>query len=80
MTGSNSRSYKLNPTKMFNIMWRDKFSKEVVRENKKDLRAATQILTCHEMNRKINRSVQPLCPLCKADDDIVPTSPLSRTL
>ena len=38
-------SYKLNPPKMFNILWRDKFSKDLVRMNKRDLRAATQILT-----------------------------------
>ena len=40
-----SKSYKLNPPKMFNILWRDKFSKDLIRMNKRDLRAATHILT-----------------------------------
>ena len=40
-------SYKLNPPKTFNILWRDKFSKDLIRMNKRDLRAATQILTGH---------------------------------
>ena len=40
-------SYKLNPLKMFNILWRDKLSKDLTRMNKRDLRAATQILTGH---------------------------------
>ena len=40
-------SYKLNPPKMFNILWRDKFSKDLIRMNKRDLRVATQILTGH---------------------------------
>ena len=35
------KSYKLNSPKMFNILWRDKFSKELIRMNKRDLRAAT---------------------------------------
>ena len=55
------KPYKLNPPKMFNILWRDKFSKEFIRMNKRDLRAATQMMT-----------VQPLCPLCKAEHDTVP--------
>ena len=40
-------SYLLNPPEMFNILWRDKFSKDLIRTNKRDLRAATQILTGH---------------------------------
>ena len=40
-------SYKLNPPKTFNILWRDKFSKDLIRMNKRDLRAVTQILTGH---------------------------------
>ena len=68
--------YKLNPFKMFNILWRDKFSKELIRMNKRDLRAATKILTGHACLdyhlSKINCSVQPLCPLCKAEYDTVP--------
>ena len=66
-------SYKLNPPKMFNILWRDKFSKDLIRMNKRDLRAATQILTGHACLNyhlsKLNRSVQPLCPLCEAEYD-----------
>ena len=27
-----------NPPKMFNILWRDKFSKDLIQMNKKDLR------------------------------------------
>ena len=67
-------SYKLNPPKMFNILWRDKFSKDLIRMNKRDLRAATQILTGHACLNlsKLNRSVQPLCPLCEAEYDTVP--------
>ena len=44
--------------------------------NKRDLRAATQILTGHAClnyhHSKLNRSVQPLCPLCEAEYDTVP--------
>ena len=69
-------SYKLNPPKMFNILWRDKFSKDLIRMNKRDIRAATQILTGHACLNyhlsKLNRSVQPLCPLCEAEYDTVP--------
>ena len=69
-------SYKLNPPKMFNILRRDKFSKDLIRMNKRDLRAATQILTGHACLNyylsKLNRSVQPLCPLCEAEYDTVP--------
>ena len=61
-------SYKLKPPEMFNILWRDKFSKDLIRMNKRDLRAATQISTGHACLNyhliKLNRSVQPLCPLC----------------
>ena len=61
-------SYKLNPPKMFNILWRDKFSKDLIRMNKRYLRASTQILTEHAcLNYHLNRSVQPLCPLCEAE-------------
>ena len=34
-------SYKLNPPKMFNILWRDKFSKDLIRMNKRDLRVSS---------------------------------------
>ena len=39
------KSYNLNPPKMFNILWRDKFSKDLIRMIERDIRAATQILT-----------------------------------
>ena len=70
-------SYKLNPPKMFNILWRDKFSKDLLRMNKRDLRAATEICTglaCLNYHlSKRNRSVQPLWPLCEAEyADTVP--------
>ena len=71
-------SYELNPPKMFNILWRDKLSKDLIRMNKRDLRAATQILTGHACLNynyhlsKLNRSVQTLCPLCDAEYDTVP--------
>ena len=82
------KSYKLNPPKMVNILWRDKFSKDLIRMNKRDLRAATQILTGHAClnyhRSKLNRSVQPLCPLCEAEYDTVPhllaQCPLSNAL
>ena len=67
-------SYKLNPLKMFNILWRDKFSKDLIRMNKRDLRAAAQILTGHACLNyhlsKLDRS-KPLCPLCEAEYDNV---------
>ena len=44
--------------------------------NKMGLRAATQILTSHACLNyhlsEIYHSVQPLCPLCKAENDTVP--------
>ena len=45
--------------------------------NKRDLHPATQILTNHAgLNyhlSKIKRSVQPICPLSKAENDTGPT-------
>ena len=71
--------YKLNPPKMFNILWRDKFSKskDLIRMYKRDLRVATTILTGHaslnyHVISKLNRSVQPLCPFCEAEYKNVP--------
>ena len=61
---------------MFNILWRDKFPKDLIRMNKRDLRAATQILTGHAYLNyhlsKLNLSVQPLCSLCETEYDTVP--------
>ena len=51
-------SYKLNPTKMFNILWRDKISKDLMQMN-------------YHLSI-LYRSVQPLCPLCEAEYDTVP--------
>ena len=42
-----TESYKLNPPRMFNILWRDKFANELAQMNRRDLRLATQILTGH---------------------------------
>ena len=53
--------------KLFLIERRDKFSKDLTRINKRDLRAATQILTGHACLNyhlsKRNRSVQCTTPL-----------------
>ena len=42
---------------------------------KRDLRVATQILTGHAaLNHhlsRVNRTVQPLCPLCEAEEETV---------
>ena len=69
-------SYKLNPPKMSNILWRDKLFKDLIRMNKRDLREATQILTGHACLNyhlsKLNLSVQALCPLCEVEYDTVP--------
>ena len=48
-------SYKLNPPTMFNILWRDKFSKDLIRMNKRDLRAraATPIMTGHAYDKHV---------------------------
>ena len=74
-------SYTLNPPKMFNILWRDKFSKDLIRINKRYLRAATQILTEHAcLNYHLNRSVQPLCPLCEAEYYTIHCTPFVGTI
>ena len=41
------RVLQVEPSLKFNILWRGKFSKGLIRMNKRDLRAATQILTGH---------------------------------
>ena len=43
-----AKSYKLNPLRMFNILWRDKFAKDLAHLNRRDLRVATQFVTGHE--------------------------------
>ena len=68
-------TYKLNPPQHFSMMWRDKFKKELDRMDKRDLRMATQILTGHAgLNyhlSKLVRNIDPLCPLCKAENETV---------
>ena len=68
-------SFRQNPPKIFKIFWRDKFEKELALMNKRDLRVATQILTGHAaLNHhlsRVNRTVQPICPLCEAEEETV---------
>ena len=68
-------SFKQNPPKIFKILWRNKFAKELTMMSKRDLRVATQILTGHAaLNHhlsRVNRTVQPLCPLCEAEEETV---------
>ncbi len=68
-------SLKTDLPQHFSVMWRDKFKKELSRMGKRDLRAATQILTGHStLNYHLNklvRNIEPLCPLCKASDETV---------
>ena len=70
-----AETYKLNPPKMFNIIWREKFAKEFDRLNRRDLRVATQILTVHvTLNyhlSKLYHTVEPICPLCKTKEETV---------
>ena len=62
---------------MFNILWRDKFAKELaqMQMNRRDIRVATQILTGHAALNyhlsKVNRTVEPICPLCEAEEETV---------
>ena len=72
-----AESNKLNPPRMFNILWRDKFAKELaqMQMNRRDIRVATQILTGHAALNyhlsKVNRTVEPICPLCEAEEETV---------
>ena len=42
-----SESFKQDSLRLFGILWREKFAKELIKMNRKDLRVATQILTGH---------------------------------
>ena len=68
-------SRKVDPPKMFNLMWRDKFAKELSSMNRRDLRVATQLLTGHEaLNyhlKKLNPAVNTTCPLYECEDETV---------
>ncbi|KAL5255378.1 hypothetical protein ACHWQZ_G014710 [Mnemiopsis leidyi] len=62
------RTFAVCPPKVFYTMWRDRFSRGLLKMGKRDLRVATQILTGHaELNyhlRKLNRDIAPTCSLC----------------
>ena len=68
-------SRKVDPPKMFNMMWRDKFAKELSSMSRRDLRVTTQLLTGHAaLNyhlRKLNPAVNTTCPLCECEDETV---------
>ena len=71
-----TNSFRQDPPRLFNILWREKFKKELVKMNRRDLRVATQILTGHAALNyhlsKLDRNVHPTCPLCQAEDETVP--------
>ena len=60
---------------MFNMLWRDKFAKELALMKRRDIQVATQILTGHAALNyhpsKLNRTIQPTCPLCMAEEETV---------
>jgi len=60
---------------MFYTLWRDRFRKELAMMNRRDLRVATQLLTGHAALNyhlsKLNRTVEPSCPLCGAEEETV---------
>ena len=68
-------SCRENPPRMFNMMWRDHFMKELPGMSRRDLRVATQLLTGHAaLNyhlKKLNPAVNPTCPLCGCEDETV---------
>ena len=68
-------SYKADPPRMFSMMWRDGFAKELRSMGRKDLRVATQLLTGHAaLNchlKKLNPAVQSTCPLCESEEETV---------
>ena len=70
-----SESFKNDSPRLFSILWREKFAKELIKMNRKDLRVATQLLTGHAaLNYHLNKLhciAKPTCPLCEADDETV---------
>ena len=57
-------------------MWRDKFSKEVTKLNRGNLRRATQILTGHAaLNYHLNKykpeTISKTCPHCLVEEETV---------
>ncbi|KAL5272328.1 hypothetical protein ACHWQZ_G000521 [Mnemiopsis leidyi] len=69
------RTFAVCPPKVFYTMWRDRFSRGLLKMGKRDLRVATQILTGHtELNyhlRKLNRDIAPTCSLCHEENETV---------
>ncbi|KAL5270074.1 hypothetical protein ACHWQZ_G003533 [Mnemiopsis leidyi] len=69
------RTFAVCPPKVFYTMWRDRFSRGLLKMGKRDLRVATQILTGHaELNyhlRKLNRDIAPTCSLCQEENETV---------
>ena len=70
-----TKSYKLNPPRMFNILWTDKIAKELAQMNRRDLRVVNQILTGHAALNynlsRVNRAVERICQLCEAEEETV---------
>ena len=70
-----SESFKNDSPRLFSILWREKFTKELIKMKGKDLRVATQLLTGHAaLNYHLNKLhciAKPTCPLCEADDETV---------
>ena len=70
-----SKTFAVCPPKVFYAMWRDRFSKGLLKMGKRDLRVATQILTGHaDLNyhlRKLNRDIAPTCSLCQEENETV---------
>ena len=69
------RTFAICPPKVFYTMWRDRFSRGLLKMSKRDLRVATQILTGHaDLNyhlRKLNRDIAPTCSLCQEENETV---------
>ncbi|KAL5255393.1 hypothetical protein ACHWQZ_G010825 [Mnemiopsis leidyi] len=69
------RTFAVCPPKVFYTMWRDRFSRGLLKMGKRDLRVATQILTGYtELNyhlRKLNRDIAPTCSLCQEENETV---------
>ena len=57
------------------MFWRDNFAKELALMKRRDIQVATQILTGHAALNyhlsKLNRTIQPTCPLCMTEEETV---------